>query len=267
MRVISGTARGRHAARGRSTRPTADLIKGAIFSMLEALAYKRGFEPDEDGNLAAALAWPRVLDLFAGSGGLGIEALSRGAQSAEFVEQDRAAARIIAGQSAQHRPGRARAGPPGAGRCGATERARPGGPGVCRSAVRGRAALAGDVEGAGQAWAAAADQRRGARAVRRRPSRRPAVGELPLRTVVGTGARGISLYACRRLTCADATLAIRYRHCRGHPVSARPARGSARRGLAPAADVAHARRRAGDPGHPRPDPRVHSRTSSRPPGA
>lgn len=63
--------------------------------MLEALAYKRGFEPDEDGNLAAALAWPRVLDLFAGSGGLGIEALSRGARFAEFIEQDRGAARII----------------------------------------------------------------------------------------------------------------------------------------------------------------------------
>src|SRR5438105_2686356 len=64
--------------------------------MLEALAYKRGFEPDEDGDFAAALAWPRVLDLFAGSGSLGIEALSRGARSAEFIEQDRDAARIIA---------------------------------------------------------------------------------------------------------------------------------------------------------------------------
>ena len=96
MRVISGSARGRHLRAASQTRPTADLIKGAIFSMLEALAYKRGFEPDEDGNLAAALAWPRVLDLFAGSGGLGIEALSRGATSAEFVEQDRDAARIIA---------------------------------------------------------------------------------------------------------------------------------------------------------------------------
>ena len=95
MRVISGTARGRPLRAASETRPTADLVKGAIFSMLEALAYKRGFEPDEDGNLAAALAWPRVVDLFAGSGGLGIEALSRGAQSAEFVEQDRAAARII----------------------------------------------------------------------------------------------------------------------------------------------------------------------------
>src|ERR1700674_3211231 len=95
MRVISGTARRRTLRAASTTRPTADLIKGVIYSMLEALAYKRGFEPDEDGNLAAALAWPRVLDLFAGSGGLGIEALSRGAQSAEFVEQDRAAARVI----------------------------------------------------------------------------------------------------------------------------------------------------------------------------
>jgi 16S rRNA (guanine966-N2)-methyltransferase len=93
--VISGTARGRPLRAADSTRPTADLIKGAIFSMLEAIAYKRGFEPDEEGNLAAALAWPRVLDLFAGSGGLGIEALSRGATLAEFVEQARDAARII----------------------------------------------------------------------------------------------------------------------------------------------------------------------------
>jgi 16S rRNA (guanine966-N2)-methyltransferase len=89
-------ARGRHLRAAPQTRPTADLIKGAIFSMLEALAYKRGFEPDEEGDFAAALAWPRVLDLFAGSGGLGIEALSRGAQRADFVEQDREAARIIA---------------------------------------------------------------------------------------------------------------------------------------------------------------------------
>src|ERR1041384_1458998 len=95
MRVISGMARGRTLRSAVETRPTADLVKGAIFSMLEALAYKRGFEPDEEGASAAALAWPRVLDLFAGSGGLGIEALSRGARSAEFVEQRREAARII----------------------------------------------------------------------------------------------------------------------------------------------------------------------------
>jgi 16S rRNA (guanine966-N2)-methyltransferase len=97
VRVISGLARGRHLHAAADTRPTADLIKGAIFSMLEALAYKRGFEPDdEEGDFAAARAWPRVLDLFAGSGGLGIEALSRGARSAEFIEQDRDAAQIIA---------------------------------------------------------------------------------------------------------------------------------------------------------------------------
>ena len=96
MRVISGTARGRHLRAAPDTRPTADLVKGAIFSILEALAYKRGFEPDEEtGDFAAARAWPRVLDLFAGSGGLGIEALSRGAQYADFVEQDREAARIL----------------------------------------------------------------------------------------------------------------------------------------------------------------------------
>jgi 16S rRNA (guanine966-N2)-methyltransferase len=95
VRVISGSARGRPLRAASSTRPTADLIKGSIFSMLEALAYKRGFEPDEEGNLAAALAWPRVLDLFAGSGALGIEALSRGAQHATFVESDRAAVKII----------------------------------------------------------------------------------------------------------------------------------------------------------------------------
>jgi len=96
LRVISGIARGRHLRAAKDTRPTADLIKGAIFSMLEALAYKRGFAPDEEtGDFAAALAWPRVLDLFAGSGGLGIEALSRGARSADFVEHDREAARIL----------------------------------------------------------------------------------------------------------------------------------------------------------------------------
>jgi 16S rRNA (guanine966-N2)-methyltransferase len=93
--VISGIARGRHLRAAAETRPTADLIKGAIFSMLEALAYKRGFEPDDEGNFAAALAWPTVLDLFAGSGGLGIEALSRGAASATFVDQDRDAAHVL----------------------------------------------------------------------------------------------------------------------------------------------------------------------------
>jgi 16S rRNA (guanine966-N2)-methyltransferase len=95
MRVIAGSARGRRLQAAEGTRPTADLTKGSIFSILEALAYKRGFEPSEEGALAAALAWPRVLDLFAGSGALGIEALSRGAQHATFIDYDRVAARII----------------------------------------------------------------------------------------------------------------------------------------------------------------------------
>jgi 16S rRNA (guanine966-N2)-methyltransferase len=63
--------------------------------MLEAEAYKRGFEPDQEGNLASGLAWPRVLDIFAGSGALGLEALSRGALHADFVEQDLEAIRTI----------------------------------------------------------------------------------------------------------------------------------------------------------------------------
>ena len=75
MRVISGEFRGRKLAtpRGDETRPTADRVKEAMFSMLGPL----------EGT--------RVLDLFAGSGALGIEALSRGASHAVFVEQSRPA--------------------------------------------------------------------------------------------------------------------------------------------------------------------------------
>ena len=79
MRVISGQWRGRPlvAPKGDATRPTADRTREALFSML---ASRLGsFE-----GLAVA-------DLFAGSGALGIEALSRGAASCLFVEQDRAA--------------------------------------------------------------------------------------------------------------------------------------------------------------------------------
>jgi 16S rRNA (guanine966-N2)-methyltransferase len=94
VRVIAGSARGRtlSAPAGERTRPTADKLKGAIFSMLEAEAFKRGFSPDADdeGNerFASAIAWPRALDLYAGSGALGIEALSRGARSCDFVENN-----------------------------------------------------------------------------------------------------------------------------------------------------------------------------------
>lgn len=75
MRVIAGRFGGRRlsAPRGEGTRPTADRVREALFSMLGPL--------DELS----------VLDLFAGTGALGIEALSRGAASAVFVERDRLA--------------------------------------------------------------------------------------------------------------------------------------------------------------------------------
>jgi 16S rRNA (guanine966-N2)-methyltransferase len=72
VRVVAGEFKGRrlHSARGSRTRPTADRVREALFSML--------------GDVSGA----RVLDLYAGSGALGIEALSRGAESAVFVERD-----------------------------------------------------------------------------------------------------------------------------------------------------------------------------------
>ncbi len=80
-RVIAGTARGaRLRAPGPGTRPFGDRVKQTLFAILE---------PDLPGA--------RVLDLFAGSGAAGIEALSRGAASAVFVEHDAAAAAVIAG--------------------------------------------------------------------------------------------------------------------------------------------------------------------------
>jgi 16S rRNA (guanine966-N2)-methyltransferase len=81
VRVVAGAWRGRplRAPRGTRTRPTADRVREALFSML--------------GDVSGA----RVLDLYAGSGALGIEALSRGAESAVFVERDpRAVAAIKA---------------------------------------------------------------------------------------------------------------------------------------------------------------------------
>ncbi len=81
MRVIAGEAKGLRLKRpsARGLRPTSDLVRGAIFDALAS----------SDVDLS------RVLDLYAGSGALGIEALSRGAQFAEFVEQDRGACAII----------------------------------------------------------------------------------------------------------------------------------------------------------------------------
>jgi 16S rRNA (guanine966-N2)-methyltransferase len=73
VRVVAGEAKGRRlvAPRGRATRPTSDRVREAIFDVLESL-----------GGVAGA----RVVDLFAGSGALGIEALSRGAAHAVFVD-------------------------------------------------------------------------------------------------------------------------------------------------------------------------------------
>lgn len=101
MRVIAGRARGANlrVPAGSEVRPTADKLKGAIFSMLEAEAYKRGVVADEgapEGAMLAGLAWPVVLDLYAGSGALGIEALSRGARWVDFVERDKAARAALA---------------------------------------------------------------------------------------------------------------------------------------------------------------------------
>jgi 16S rRNA (guanine966-N2)-methyltransferase len=79
VRVVAGDFRGRRLAapRGVRTRPTADRVREALFSML--------------GDVSGA----RVLDLYAGSGALGIEALSRGAHSAVFVERDPRAVAVI----------------------------------------------------------------------------------------------------------------------------------------------------------------------------
>jgi 16S rRNA (guanine966-N2)-methyltransferase len=102
VRVIAGVARGRTllAPSRAPTRPTGDKVKGAIFSMLDAEALRRGFEPvpddeERDGRFAAAVAWPRILELYAGSGSLAIEALSRGATHADLVDSSADARRAI----------------------------------------------------------------------------------------------------------------------------------------------------------------------------
>lgn len=81
MRIVSGSFRGKSLAapKGDATRPTSDRARQAIFNILEHAAWSKG--------VRAA----RVIDLFAGSGALGFEALSRGAAFCLFVETDEAA--------------------------------------------------------------------------------------------------------------------------------------------------------------------------------
>jgi 16S rRNA (guanine966-N2)-methyltransferase len=76
MRITAGEHRGRrlHSPKGARTRPTSDLLRQAIFNVL-----------------GTEIRGARVLDLFAGTGALGLEALSRGAATATFVERDRSA--------------------------------------------------------------------------------------------------------------------------------------------------------------------------------
>lgn len=79
VRIIAGSHRGRRfdAPKGATTRPTSDFVRETAFNLIGPV----------DGAV--------VLDLFAGSGGLGIEALSRGAERCVFVDSDRAACRTI----------------------------------------------------------------------------------------------------------------------------------------------------------------------------
>ncbi|MGK2905919.1 MAG: 16S rRNA (guanine(966)-N(2))-methyltransferase RsmD [Desulfuromonadales bacterium] len=83
MRVIAGASRGRRLAefKGRDVRPTPDRVREALFSILQSKLGK--------------FADLKVLDLFAGSGALAIEALSRGASSACLVEKAAAAEQVI----------------------------------------------------------------------------------------------------------------------------------------------------------------------------
>ena len=80
MRIIAGTRRGHtiHAPKGRDTRPTSDRVRENVFNIV-----------------APWVEGARVLDLYAGSGAMGLEALSRGAEAAVFVESDPEAVRAI----------------------------------------------------------------------------------------------------------------------------------------------------------------------------
>jgi len=80
VRIIAGSARGRKLVvpSGRSVRPTSDRVREALFNIL-----------------ADEVPGCRFLDLYAGSGAVGIEALSRGARQVDFVEQDPTALQVL----------------------------------------------------------------------------------------------------------------------------------------------------------------------------
>jgi 16S rRNA (guanine(966)-N(2))-methyltransferase RsmD len=84
MRIIGGTAKGRRLAsfRGMSIRPTSDRVREAIFNILQR-------------SKDAGFPFKKVLDLFAGTGAVGIEALSRGAETVTFVDNNPKAVKII----------------------------------------------------------------------------------------------------------------------------------------------------------------------------
>lgn len=80
MRIISGKARGSklETIEGLDTRPTTDRVKESLFNLLQYDFYEK-----------------RILDIFAGSGALGLEGLSRGGQSAVFIDQNRACVEVV----------------------------------------------------------------------------------------------------------------------------------------------------------------------------
>src|SRR6059058_4730550 len=94
MRIIAGSRKGARifAPKGRETRPTGDRVREAAFNLIGP-----GF-----------VEGAKVLDLFAGSGAMGLEALSRGAAHVTFVEQDEAAVRELRARLAEWQAGDAR---------------------------------------------------------------------------------------------------------------------------------------------------------------
>ena len=136
MRIIAGAWRGRalRAPPGAGTRPTADRVRQALFDALLHAPWSPW-----SGTLDGA----RVLDAFAGTGALGLEALSRGAAHAVFLERDRAAFAVLrgnvascgAGERADVRQADALRPPPG-GPCGLVFLDPPYGKGLPEAALR-----------------------------------------------------------------------------------------------------------------------------------